>query len=79
MIIVFAVEKSWFHDNYNGTTTQYGLWRVCLFGNNSCDSWFSTNGPYSVYIVDRLNQARSKQNFIGIIHTEFGCFSSILF
>lgn len=69
LIIVFAVENSWFRDNYNGTTTQYGLWRLCLFGNNSCDSWFSTNGPYSYYINDRLNQSKSKNIFTRIVHT----------
>ncbi len=61
LIIVFAVEHSWFNDNYNGTTTRYGLWRVCFFGNNSCDSWFSTSGSYSQYIVDRLNVSRGKK------------------
>jgi hypothetical protein len=62
LIVVFAVEHSWFHDNYNGTLTRYGLWRLCFFGNNTCDSWFSTNGPYSVYILARLDQSKSNIN-----------------
>jgi hypothetical protein len=62
LIIVFSVEHSWFNDNYNGSITRYGLWRLCFFGNNSCDSWFSTSGPYSLYVLARLEQAKSKRN-----------------
>ncbi len=59
LIIVFAVEHSWFSDSYNqtnGNLNYYGLWRLCFYSNNSCDSWFSTNGPYSNYVYNRLNQ-----------------------
>lgn len=64
LIIVFSVEHSWFSDSYNQTTTNnnnlnsYGLWRLCFYANKTCDSWFSTDGPYSTYIYDRLQQAR---------------------
>lgn len=61
LIIVFAVEHSWFHDQYNGTLTRYGLWRLCFFGNNTCESWFSTSGPVSLYIEDRLNKSKGKE------------------
>jgi hypothetical protein len=66
LIIVFAVEHSWFSDSFttpNLNFTQpysnhYGLWRLCLFPNQTCDSWYSTDGPTSAYIEQRLNQAK---------------------
>ncbi len=61
LIIVFAVEHSWFSDNFNQTTNNYGLWRLCFYLNQTCDSWFSTNGPNSNYIEQRLNQNRGEK------------------
>ncbi|CAF0978893.1 unnamed protein product [Adineta ricciae] len=58
LIIVFAVEHSWFSDYYNKTTNHYGLWRLCFFTNQTCDSWFSSDGPFSSYIETRHNQDR---------------------
>ncbi|UJR10055.1 hypothetical protein I4U23_014277 [Adineta vaga] len=58
LIIVFAVEHSWFSDSYNKTTNFYGLWRLCINTTQTCDSWFSSNGPHSVYIDDRHNRDR---------------------
>lgn len=66
LIVTFAAERFWFTDTFNQTTTnsnyrnQYGLWRLCVFANQTCDSWFSTDGPISYYIDQRLNQARGK-------------------
>ncbi|CAF0754820.1 unnamed protein product [Rotaria sordida] len=62
LIIVFAVEHSWFHDNFEGNANRYGLWRLCSYTNNTCDSWFSTGGPHSPYIERRLNQSKSGIN-----------------
>ncbi len=79
MIIVFAVESSWFTDSYNGTITHYGLWRLCFFGNNSCDSWFSTGGPYSQYVVARLDLSKSKIRldlFYVYLYIFFLCFQA---
>ncbi|CAF1178716.1 unnamed protein product [Rotaria sordida] len=71
LIIVFAVEHSWFHDSFNITTpnvndtslNQYGLWRLCfspssLFPNSTCGSWFSIDSSYSSNIEKRLDQAK---------------------
>ncbi len=63
LIVVFSVEHSWFSDSYNQTTNNfnyYGLWRLCFYPNQTCDSWFSTDGPYSNYIYARLNQAKGE-------------------
>jgi hypothetical protein len=62
LIIVFAVEHSWFRDNFNGSLAQYGLWRLCFTTNNICTSWFSTDGTYGNLVNQRLNQAKSKKN-----------------
>lgn len=61
LIIVFSVEHSWFHDSFNQTSNYfnyYGLWRLCFYANKTCDSWFSTSGPNSQYIYDRLNYSK---------------------
>jgi hypothetical protein len=65
LIIVFAVEHSWFSDSFtlpNATPTSYsnhyGLWRLCVFPNQTCDSWYSTGGTISNYIEQRLNQSK---------------------
>lgn len=61
LIIVFSVEHSWFSDSYNQTNNSlnyYGLWRLCFYANQTCDSWFSTDGPYSTYVYERLLQAK---------------------
>jgi hypothetical protein len=61
LIIVFSVEHSWFSDSFNQTNNNlnyYGLWRLCFYANKTCDSWFSTSGPYSNFIYARLNQAK---------------------
>ena len=63
LIIVFAVEQSWFSDNYNQAPNYYGLWRLCLFANRTCDSWFSSNGPLSAYIEARHNRDRSERSY----------------
>jgi len=74
LIIVFAVEHSWFSDNFNQTINNYGLWRLCFYLNQTCDSWFSTNGPNSNYIEQRLNQNRGEKTkrkslkFFSLIH-----------
>ncbi|CAF2479041.1 unnamed protein product [Rotaria sp. Silwood2] len=62
LIIVFAVENAWFHDNFEGYTVRYGLWRLCFYANNTCDSWFSTSGPNSPFIDRRLNESKSGIN-----------------
>ncbi|CAF4643944.1 unnamed protein product [Rotaria sp. Silwood1] len=62
LIIVFAVEHSWFHDNFEGNTNRYGLWRLCFPPDNTCDSWFSTGGANSAFIERRLNQSKSGIN-----------------
>lgn len=67
LIVVFAVEHSWFHDSFNFTNTnfvnqtysnQYGLWRLCFFPNQTCDNWFSSNSSSSFYVTQRLDQAK---------------------
>ena len=61
LIVVFSVEHLWFSDSYNQTNNNfnyYGLWRLCFFPNQTCDGWFSTGGPFSLYVYDRLNQAK---------------------
>ena len=73
LIVVFSVEHSWFSDSYNQTNNHfnyYGLWRLCFFTNQTCDSWFSTGGPFSFYVYDRLNQAKGKQGQIAIFFSE---------
>ncbi|CAF1540836.1 unnamed protein product [Adineta steineri] len=58
LIIVFAVEHAWFSDSYNQTSNHYGLWRLCFYANQTCDSWFSTNGPNTYYIDQRHSRDR---------------------
>jgi len=58
LIIVFSVEHSWFSDSYNQTLNYYGLWRLCFYSNLTCESWFATDGPYSTFVYNRLNQAK---------------------
>ncbi|CAF0943465.1 unnamed protein product [Adineta steineri] len=62
LIIVFAVEHSWFRDNFNGSLTQYGLWRVCFTTNNTCASWFMGSGTYANLVEQRLNQSKAGIN-----------------
>lgn len=73
LVIVFAVEHSWFTDSFrpNSTkisntnyTNQYGLWRLCFYANQTCESWFLTEGVNALYIDERLNQGRSKRKKI---------------
>ena len=69
LIVVFAVEASWFNDSFNQTGTTagqtyrnyYGLWRLCFYENRTCESWSRTDGPYNRYIDGRLNQGSSKR------------------
>jgi hypothetical protein len=81
LIIVFSVEHSWFSDNFNQTTTSnylnhYGLWRLCFYSNQTCDSWFSTDGPSSSFIYARLNQAKGLKDEKIIIFSIFDLLSS---
>ncbi|CAF3653631.1 unnamed protein product [Rotaria socialis] len=62
LIIVFAVESAWFRDSFGQNQNRYGLWRLCSFNNNTCDSWFSSSGSYSVYIEQRRNQSKNGIN-----------------
>lgn len=71
LVIVFAVEHSWFTDSFrpNSTkvsnanyTNQYGLWRLCFYANQTCESWFLTEGVNALYIDERLNQGRISIN-----------------
>ncbi|CAF2098340.1 unnamed protein product [Rotaria magnacalcarata] len=62
LIIVFAVESAWFRDNFSQNQNRYGLWRLCSFNNNTCDSWFSSSGPFSRYVEQRLNQSKGGIN-----------------
>ena len=69
LVIVFAVQNSWFSDSFRPNTTRvdatnytnhYGLWRLCFYANETCESWFITEGASAVYIEQRLNQGRGK-------------------
>lgn len=62
LIVVFAVESSWFYDNFQGASVRYGLWRLCL-SNGGCYSWFHNDGTIGNQIEQRLNQSRSSKNF----------------
>ncbi len=65
LITVFSVEHSWFSDSFNQTNNSlnhYGLWRLCFYSNQTCDSWFSTDGPFSNFISARLNQSKGSKD-----------------
>ena len=70
LVIVFAVPTSWFSDNFRPNTTRvdstnytnrYGLWRLCFYVNETCESWFITEGASAIYIDQRLNLGRGKK------------------
>ncbi len=56
------MEHSWFHDSFGNSTTRYGLWRLCFYGNDTCVSWFAPGDIYSAQVEARLNLSRGKKN-----------------
>ncbi|CAF1138220.1 unnamed protein product [Adineta ricciae] len=62
LIIVFAVESAWFHDYFESSLANYGLWRLCFFGNGTCASWFSADGTVGARVDRRLSQSKAGIN-----------------
>ncbi|UJR36008.1 hypothetical protein I4U23_028747 [Adineta vaga] len=62
LIIVFAVENAWFHDNFENSLTRYGLWRLCFVSNNTCASWFVSDTTNGARVERRLSQSKAGIN-----------------
>ena len=86
VIITFAVDHAWFSDSFNTTnvvitnqnyTNQYGLWRLCFYPNQTCESWFQNEGSNSLYIDQRLNQSKGRR-LICLLSDRCGILFSLL-